>query len=108
MDRRVGVILRLAGLLLALGFAGDLAADQRASRQAQLDRACEVARQIRLTPLRQASIRKCIREAGKARSDCERLHGNYGERAGNRPALFYDLPECVRAFEFQRSYRRAD
>ena len=33
---------------------------------------------------------------------------NYGERAGNRPALFYDLPACKRAFEYQRSYRRTE
>ncbi len=101
-------LARLAFILFALGLSGDLVADDRATRQAQLDRACEAARQAHLAPLREAMVRKCMRDSGKPRSACERLHGNYGERAGNRPALFYDLPECERAFEYQRSYRRPE
>ncbi len=102
------MLLGFSGLLLLLGAAGDGVAEDRAARQAQLDRACEAARQAHLAPLREAAVRKCMRESGRERSACERLHGNYGERAGNRPALFYDLPECKRAFEYQRSYRRSE
>ena len=39
------------------------------------------------------------------REACERFYANYGERAGNRPPLFYDLDECVAATEFRNSYR---
>ena len=102
------MLVRFAACLLALWFAGELVADDRTARQAQLDWACEAARQIRLAPLREQRIQQCMRESGQERAACERLYGNYGERAGNRPALFYDLPACKRAFEYQRSYRRAE
>ncbi|MEJ2453110.1 MAG: hypothetical protein P8103_03000 [Candidatus Thiodiazotropha sp.] len=107
-DPDMRTMARLAFVLLTLGLSGDLIADDRATRQAQLDQACEAARQAHLAPLREAMIRKCMRDSGKPRSACEPRHGNYGERAGNRPALFYDLPECERAFDYQRSYRRAE
>ena len=94
--------------LVACLLSDPLVADGRAAEQAQLDRACEAAREARLAPLREAAIRDCMRKPGKDRAACERLHGHYGERSGSRPALFYDLPECERAFEYQRSYRRSE
>ena len=40
------------------------------------------------------------------RAACERFYRDYGAETGTRLALYYDLPECVRAFEFRNSYRQ--
>jgi len=73
-----------------------LAADQ----QAELDRACETARQQTIAPLKQQYIAECVDQGDKSVEQCQQFYQNYGERAGKRPALFYDLPECVAAFDY--------
>lgn len=80
---------------------------ERDSKQKELDAACETAREINLAPLRQKYIEKCIEKKRNDRSYCERFYSDYGNRTGNKAALFYDLPECVEAFNYQRSYRQA-
>ncbi|MEJ2534350.1 MAG: hypothetical protein P8008_02490 [Gammaproteobacteria bacterium] len=73
-------------------------------RQAELDAACEAARQKKLAPERERLIEECVREKQRPdRAACERFLADYGNRSGNRPALYYDLPECVEAFEYQKS-----
>lgn len=76
-------------------------------RQAKLDDACEAARQKKLAPEREKLIEECVREKQRPdRAACERFLADYGNRAGNRPALYYDLPECVEAFEYQETRKR--
>lgn len=99
---------RLITGVLVLLFSSGLMAEDREATQAALDRACERARQLHLLPERERLIRQCLSEPGKDRASCERKYAHYGARAGKRPALHYDLPACQRAFEYQRSYRRAD
>ena len=99
---------RLITAVLMLLFSAGLMAEDREATQAVLDRACELARQLHLIPERERLIRQCLEEPGRDRARCERKYANYGARAGKRPALHYDLPACQRAFEYQRSYRRAD
>jgi hypothetical protein len=41
------------------------------------------------------------------RAECERFYADYGARMGGRAPLFYDLPECVAAFEFLQGNDRA-
>jgi hypothetical protein len=72
-------------------------------RQVELDTACEAQRQIRLAPQRDTAIKDCVEIEGKEQDYCERFYRDYGERSGDRPALFYDLPECVEAFEYQKN-----
>ncbi len=36
--------------------------------------------------------------------DCQRFYSDYGARTGDRAPLYYDLPECVAAFEYRQSY----
>jgi hypothetical protein len=77
------------------------------AEQEKLDAECEAARELKLAPERAKFIEECVEK--KQRSDraaCERFYSDYGARSGNRAPLYYDLPECVRAFEFQRSHRR--
>jgi len=94
-------------ILLALALTNPVAAKQsHEQKQAELDGACEVARQKKLTPMRQGFVEECVANKEKpTRQDCERFYADYGNRMGGRAPLFYDLPECVTAFEFNRSDR---
>lgn len=79
----------------------------RTTRQAHLDAECEAAREQKLAPEREKYVEECVRnKARNSREDCERFYSDYGARSGNRAPLYYDLPECVSAFEFRKSYRQ--
>jgi hypothetical protein len=83
-----------------------LAKESREDKQARLDGACEVARQTKLAPMRKGFVEECV--ANKElpnRKECERFYSDYGARMGGRAPLFYDLPQCVTAFEFLQSDR---
>lgn len=85
------------------------AKESREAKQTRLDQACEVARSKELVPLRTKVTDECV--ANKelpSRKECERFYADYGERMGGRAPLFYDLPECVAAFDFQQSVRNPD
>jgi len=89
----VFLILLMSGPLMA--------AETREEKQARLDAACEVAREKKLVPIRKQFVEECV--ANKElpnHSECERFYADYGARMGGRAPLFYDLPECVAAFEF--------
>ena len=78
-----------------------LAGESRQDKQARLDAACEAARQEKIAPLRKQVIEGCVTNKELPdRAECERFYADYGERMGSRPAMFYELPECVTAFEF--------
>ncbi len=65
--------------------------------------ACEAAREKKLAPLRAGFIEECVEK--KQRPDrvaCERFYADFGNQSGRRAPLFYDLPECVKAFEYRR------
>jgi len=79
---------------------------QKVEKQAQLDQACEAAREEKLAPERKQFIDECAAKKEKDRVSCERFYSDYGSRSGNRAPLHYDLPECVEAFEFRKSYRK--
>jgi len=93
-------------VLILIVTAPVLAKESREAKQARLDGVCEVARQEKLAPMRKQVVAECV--ANKElpnRAECERFYADYGERMGGRAPLFYDLPECVTAFEFQQSVR---
>jgi len=78
--------------------------ESREEKQAKLDSVCEVARQKKLTPMKKKFVEECV--ANKelpGRDECVTFYADYGNRMGGRTALFYDLPECVTAFEYQQS-----
>ena len=80
--------------------------ESREEKQARLDQVCETARLKELVPLRKKVTEECV--ANKElpnREECERFYADYGERMGGRAPLFYDLPECETAFEYQQSAR---
>lgn len=98
-------LLALAALLVST--AGESESDaEREARQAELDRACEAAREDKLRPLRQHLVQQCVDEGEfESREVCQAYYADYGARSGNRAPLFYDLPPCVEAFEYAQSER---
>ena len=79
----------------------------RQARQERLDAQCEAARELKLAPERAVFVEKCVEEGRRGdRAACERFYRDYGAQSGGRAPLYYDLPECVEAFEFRRSYRQ--
>ena len=101
-------ILTLIVLSLILTSSA-LATQSREDKQAELDATCEVERQKKLTPMRQQFVEDCVTNKEKSdRDHCERFYADYGSRMGGRAPLFYDLPECVSAFDFHRSSRSGD
>ncbi len=97
------------GLLATAACAAPVAADVP-SKQAELDAACEAARERQLAPMRAYYIEQCVQQrrriSGDVRAHCERFYADFGQQSGNRAPLFYDLPECVYAFEFRRGNAR--
>ncbi len=74
--------------------------------QAQLDAACEAARESRLAPERARHIEECVARKQKPdRAACESFYADYGAQSGGRAPLYYDLPECRRAFEARKDPR---
>ncbi len=102
-------LLLSASLTLVCLYPQQGNAESREEKQSRLDTACESGRQKKLAPLREELVEECVaRKQRSSREDCEQFHENYGARSGQRPALFYDLPECMEAFDFQRSIRSSD
>lgn len=106
MKSRLLLFVTMAMLGAATGNAVETERDRKA-KQAELDAICEQARQRKIAPLREKMIRECVeKEQRPDRASCERFYADYGERTGSQDPLFYDLPECVKAHEYRRSYRQ--
>lgn len=100
--------IRLSMVLVTLSFPmmAQASETEREAIQAELDAACEAARDQKLVPLREKMVDVCLEEQEfESQEECEDYYANYGERAGGRNALFYDLPACVKAFEYAQSER---
>ncbi len=97
-------------MALAMVFSAAVWADElgkeRDAKQAELDAACEVARQKELVLVRAQYVEDCVEKKQRPdRASCERFYADYGESAANQAPLFYELPECEKAHEYRRSYR---
>ncbi len=72
-----------------------------AKSQAELDQACEDARDEKLEPLRQQKISDCKKDEDNDPQWCEQFwadYGNGGKSGGKvRQRMFDQLPECVEA-----------
>ena len=94
----------LPAIALAFFMSSSTANDKdRNATQQELDAACESARNIRIDHERTQHIEECVEKQNRQREDCESFYSNYGARSGNRAPLYYDLPECEKAFEFSNS-----
>ena len=86
----------------------DAVADRkRDQKQAKLDAVCEQVREKQLAPMRAQFVEECVQNKEQAdRKACETFYADFGAQSGRRAPLFYDLPECVEAFEYQNSQRQ--
>lgn len=101
--KKVSVVL----VLLAAGLVPATEVRAREPTQEQLDAECEAARERKLAPQREHYIEECVRLGQQRdRAACERFYADHGAQAGGRAPLYYDLPECVRAFEHRQSSSR--
>jgi hypothetical protein len=101
------ICLAAAGMML-LTLPALVVADptpEQKAKQAQLDAACEAARAKKITWAKQVEIDSCVKAGDLPdRESCERYFSDYGSATGARGALFYDLPECQKAYENLKSY----
>ena len=80
---------------------------ERQAKLAELDAVCEAARQKKIIAEKAKHVAECVeKEQRPDRAACERFYADSGERAGNQPPLYYDLPECVKAQDYRTSYRQ--
>ena len=106
MRNRMKNLIKLFPLVLLFTGSVAMADDDIARQQQELDAICEAEREKRIAPMREEAIEECVTVQGKDRDYCTRFYRDFGERAGDRPAFFYDLPECVAAFEFKKNNSR--
>ncbi|MDT8309998.1 MAG: hypothetical protein RQ732_01010 [Methylophaga sp.] len=72
-----------------------------------MDAACKAARNEKLAPARQHFIEQCAAQQNKTLSEYQHFYRDYGDTIFKnngdiqRYALYYDLPACQKAFEFQ-------
>jgi hypothetical protein len=99
---------------LASSAAAPQSADER-QRIEELEKICFKARETKILEEQRRKVEECVsappppREAPKSRQECEKFWASYGWTQGTvsgatRPHLFWDLPECERAFEARRKY----
>jgi hypothetical protein len=83
------------------------AESEREQKQAELDTACEAAREEILAPLRKQLVDECVQNKEQSdRAACEAYYSDYGSQSGDRAPLYYDIPECEKAFDYQNSQRQ--
>lgn len=102
IQSRIFVITPFILMLLLSNVAAN--EKDRVIKQKELDEACEVVRENKLAPLRQQYVEECVQKKQKKdRVECERFYSDFGAKSGKRAPLFYDLPECVEAFEYRKT-----
>ena len=89
--------ITLVTLLIANLF---LLAQASETKQQQLDKACELAHQEALIPRKKEIYQECITKFKKDEKVCEKEADAYNGNQINGAPLFYDLPECKKAFDF--------
>ena len=106
--------MHLAKLILLATLTLPALADEATLKQQRLDAACEAARNEKLAPERQRFIKQCAAHQDKTLSECQYFYRDYGDTIFKnngeiqRYALYFDLPACQTAFEFQQRQRRPD
>ncbi len=107
--KNVCLLLMALTVLASSVVLADPLGKEREANQAELDAACETARQKKIVLERAKYIEECVETKLLAdRETCERFYADYGESAAGQAPLFYDLPECEKAHEYKNSYRSSD
>lgn len=100
-------VLIFTAIVISTSIPVGFAEDQDVVQQ-QLDQACEAARLEKLRPIREKYAAECVAEWDRSQEYCDRFYSDYGNAGGDQRVLFYDLPECEKAWNYRRSYRSAD
>ena len=105
MRTHQGILCILVLLVPVLAWAVDEASVR------ELERQCEVAREAKIKPLREAEVQRCISEQKRDADYCNRYWSDYGnaQKLPNGrfvPRKFDDLPECVAAQDARRTLTR--
>jgi hypothetical protein len=101
------LVLSLLTIIL-MGFFIPAIAEDRQAIQQQLDQACEAVRLEKLQPIREKYAAECVAEWDRSQEYSDRFYSDYGNQGGDQPVLFYDLPECEKAWNYRQSYRNAN
>jgi hypothetical protein len=109
MKSALATVLMLACAVASVGYAYE-SEEERRAKQAELDAACEAAREVKLAAVRLQLTEECAEKKWprQDRASCERYYSDYGITTPHQVGLFYDLPECVKAHDYRTSYRRSD
>ena len=83
-------------------------AEDRQALQQQLNQACEAARLEKLKPVREKYAAECVAQWDRSQEYCDRFYSDYGNQGGAQTPLFYDLPECEKAWNYLNRQRRTD
>ena len=95
------IICSLAFLLLTLT-SSNVFSHNSADKQALLDKACESARQKALKPRKKEVYQECLTKFKKSEKLCSEEANAYNGNRINGAPMFYELPACVKAFEFRK------
>ncbi len=107
--KNVCLLLITLAVLASVVIHADPLGKEREAKQAELDAACEAARQDKIILERAKHIEECVdTKLLSDRETCERFYADYGESAAGQAPLFYDLPACEKAHEYKSSYRSSD
>lgn len=94
------LVLAVSLLCVTAGYCGESEAD-RNQKQMELDNKCEDARQIALAPLKQNIFQECL-DKKKDKLVCKNEADEYNGGRANRGPMFYNLPECEKAFKYKK------
>jgi hypothetical protein len=104
MDSRTTALLALITCSLFAGWSH--ARKQDPAIQANLDAVCETARQKQIAIDRDFLIEECMeKKTKKDLESCQRFYADHGNQSGTRGPLYYDLSECVEAFDNKQANR---
>jgi len=93
----VFLTLSLTYLVSSMAFA-----HAKKGEQKKLDDACESARQIALLPRKKEIYQECLTKFKKSKEECKDQANAYNGNRINGAPMFYELPACVKAFEFRK------
>lgn len=88
--------------LLMISYSSAVLANTAKTEQAKLDKACESARQTALEPRKKEIFQECLTKFKKGKSVCQQEADAYNGNRINGAPMFYELPACVKAFDFRK------
>ena len=78
----------------------------RLKQQVLLDQQCEKDRQKSLAPRKREIYQECLKVFKKSKKICEEEATVYNGKRINGAPLFYELPSCVKAFNYREESKK--